>query len=64
MAWSAPDGPPIFYSHTVCGSRVSYEVVCETCGRVAELAEVQARPGPGMTAERIELMAKLMAGRS
>ena len=62
--WSAPDGPPILYSHTVCGSGVSHEVVCATCGRVNDPAEVQARPGPGMTTERIELMAKLMAGRS
>jgi DNA-binding HxlR family transcriptional regulator len=62
--WSAPAGPPILYSHTVCGSGVSHEVVCATCGRVNDPAEVQARPGPGMTNERIELMAKLMAGRS
>jgi hypothetical protein len=47
----------------VCGSGVSHEVVCATCGGVGDLAEVQARPGPGMTAERIELMAKLMAAR-
>jgi hypothetical protein len=33
-------------------------------GQVEDPAEIQARPGPGMTAERIELMAKLMAGRS
>jgi DNA-binding HxlR family transcriptional regulator len=62
--WSAPAGPPILYSHTVCGSGVSHEVVCATCGRVSDPPEVQARPGPGMTAERIELMAKLMSGRS
>lgn len=62
--WSAPAGPPILYSHTVCGSGVSHEVVCATCGRVNDPAEVQARPGPGMTTERIELMAKLMTGRS
>ena len=62
--WSAPDGPPILYSHIVCGSGVSHEAVCATCGRVNDPAEVQARPGPGMTTERIELMAKLMAGRS
>ena len=30
----------------MCGSGVSHEVVCETCGRVDEPAEVQARPGP------------------
>jgi DNA-binding HxlR family transcriptional regulator len=62
--WAAPDGPPILYSHTVCGSAISPQVVCATCGRVDDPAEVQARPGPGMPAERIEFMEKLMAGRS
>jgi hypothetical protein len=62
--WSAPEGPPILYSHTVCGSGVHHEVVCAKCGRVDDAAEVQARPGPGMSAERIELMENLMAGRS
>ena len=49
--WAAPDGPPILYSHTVCGSGVSHEVVCATCDRVDDPAEVQARPGPGMPAQ-------------
>ena len=62
--WSAPDGPPILYSHTVCNSAISHETVCASCGRVDDPAEVQARPGPGMSADRLELMAKLMAGRS
>ena len=59
-----PTVPPILYRHAVCGSEVSHEVVCATCGRMDDPAEVQARPGPGMTNERIELMAKLMSGRS
>jgi DNA-binding HxlR family transcriptional regulator len=54
--WIAPDGPPIHYRHSVCGSVVSHEVVCATCGRVDDPAEVLARPGPGMPAERIELV--------
>ena len=62
--WAAPDGPPIRYSHTVCGSDVTHDVVCGTCGRVHDLAEVQARPGPGMPAERVERMHKRQAGRS
>jgi DNA-binding HxlR family transcriptional regulator len=62
--WAAPDGPPILYSHTVCGSAISPQVVCATCGRVDDPGEVQARPGPGMPAERIEFMEQLMAGRS
>jgi DNA-binding HxlR family transcriptional regulator len=54
--WAAPDGPPIRYSHCVCGSDVSHQVVCATCGRVEDPAEVQALPGPGMPADRIERM--------
>lgn len=62
--WAAPDGPPILYSHTVCGSAISHEVVCATCGRVDNPADVQARPGPGMPADRAEFMEMLMSGRS
>jgi DNA-binding HxlR family transcriptional regulator len=58
--WSAPDGRPIVYSHTVCGSEVGHEVLCPACGRVDDLAEVAARPGPGMPAERVEIMEKRM----
>jgi DNA-binding HxlR family transcriptional regulator len=61
--WAAPDGPPILYSHTVCGSDVSHEVVCATCGRVEDPAEVQALPGPGMPADRVERMEKRMTDR-
>jgi DNA-binding HxlR family transcriptional regulator len=55
--WAAPDGPPILYSHTGCGSGISHEVVCASCGRVDDPADVQALPGPGMPAERVERMA-------
>jgi DNA-binding HxlR family transcriptional regulator len=51
--WSAPDGPPILYSHSTCGSEITSEVVCATCGRVDDPAEVQAGPGPGMPADRV-----------
>ena len=54
--WAAPDGPPILYRHT-CGSDISHQVVCATCGRVDDPADVQALPGPGMPAERVERMA-------
>jgi DNA-binding HxlR family transcriptional regulator len=62
--WAAPDGPPIRYSHTVCGSAIHHEVVCATCGRVDDLTEVEARPGPGMPAERVAFMETLLANRS
>jgi DNA-binding HxlR family transcriptional regulator len=54
--WMAPDGPPVLYSHTVCGGEVSQQTICATCGRVHDPAEVQARPGPGMPADRAALM--------
>jgi len=62
--WAAPDGPPILYSHSVCDSPVSYQLTCPTCGPMADVREVQAKPGPGMPAERAEFMAKLVAGHS
>jgi DNA-binding HxlR family transcriptional regulator len=49
--WAAPDGPPVLYTHTVCGDRISQRTVCATCGDVDDLAEVRARPGPGMPAD-------------
>ncbi len=62
--WAAPAGPPILYSHSVCGSGVTHEVVCETCGRVDDPADVRALPGPGMPAERVEMMEKRRAESS
>ena len=61
--WAAPDGPPILYSHSACGSEVTHEVVCATCGPVHDRADVTARPGPGMPAERRERMEKPAADR-
>lgn len=62
--WAAPDGPPVLYTHTVCGSGVNQAVVCETCGPLDDAAWVEARPGPGMPAERVDFMDKAMADRS
>lgn len=59
--WAAPNGPPILYGHVVCGSQIGHEVVCATCGHVDDPSEVEIRPGPGMPAERIELMEKIAA---
>jgi DNA-binding HxlR family transcriptional regulator len=61
--WAAPDGPPILYRHSTCGAEVSHEVVCGTCGRVEDLAQVQALPGPGMPADRAERVATRAAVR-
>ena len=61
--WSAPDGPPVSYRHTTCGSAVSHQVECTSCGRI-DNAEVEARPGPGMPAARAEAMERRRAGRA
>jgi DNA-binding HxlR family transcriptional regulator len=53
--WAAPDGPPVLYTHAVCGGEISQQTICATCGRVHDPAEVQARPGPGMPADRAAL---------
>jgi DNA-binding HxlR family transcriptional regulator len=62
--WAAPDGPPMVYDHTVCGSALTQQVVCTTCGPLDDPAEMQARPGPGMPAERVEFLDALLPGRS
>ena len=62
--WAAPDGPPILYSHSPCGSPVRHEVTCARCGRLDDPSEVQARPGPGMPASHLERKRLLRAGRS
>lgn len=62
--WAAPDGPPILLRHSVCGSPVSPEIVCEKCGRVHDPAEVHVQPGPGMPDERLVFLEKIRAGRT
>ena len=62
--WAAPDGPPILYRHGACGSPVSHEIVCETCGRLDDRAEVQAWPGPGMPADRADRINRRMAAQA
>jgi DNA-binding HxlR family transcriptional regulator len=60
-SWSAPDGPPILYRHRTCGSPVSVDVTCETCGTIPDTAEVRALPGEGMPADRAEQMLRRTA---
>jgi DNA-binding HxlR family transcriptional regulator len=49
--WAAPNGPPVLYTHTVCGDAISQQTVCATCGEVHDPADARAQPGPGMPAE-------------
>ncbi len=62
--WAAPSGPPILYRHAACGSPVSHQVICDTCGRVDDVSDLQARPGPGLPTQQRERMDELVAGRS
>ena len=59
--WAAPEGPPILYRHSACGSAVHHDVTCATCGPVDDLAAIDALPGPGMPAERRERMERRIA---
>lgn len=51
--WAAPDAPPILYRHTTCDGEVTQQIVCATCGEVADPAEVRVQLGPGMPAEYV-----------
>jgi DNA-binding HxlR family transcriptional regulator len=62
--WAAPAGPPVLYSHAVCGADVAHQLVCADCGRIDDPAEVQAGPGPGMPAERAQRMRERMVAVS
>ncbi len=61
--WSAPDGPPIDYHHSVCDAPVHSALVCEHCGTLADAGEVVGVPGPGMPQSRLDLMGEIFAAR-
>jgi DNA-binding HxlR family transcriptional regulator len=46
--WTATDGPPVLFSHRVCGHRMSADVVCSACSAPLGGNDVDARPGPGL----------------
>ena len=62
--WAAPDGPPILYRHATCGGAVSVEVRCASCGEVADLATIDAHPGPGMPPDRASRVRDRIAARA
>ena len=62
--YAAPDGPPIVYSHSVCGGAIQTASACSGCGRRANPAEVKATPGPGMPPERLEYLRSVRRGRA
>ena len=62
--WAAPDGPPILYQHATCGSAVSVDVQCVTCGTIEAVVNIQALPGPGMPADRADRVRQRIAAQS
>jgi len=46
--WATDGEPPILYVHSVCGAGITEQTMCAHCGRVDDLAQVQATIGPGM----------------
>ena len=60
--YAAPDGPPILYSHAVCGGAVRAPLVCSGCGDRVHPADVRAAPGPGMPSEHLARLRSLRRG--
>lgn len=46
--WTAPDGPPVLFSHRTCGHDTVATVVCSACSAQLARDAVDFRPGPGM----------------
>lgn len=45
--WTAPDGPPVLFTHRGCGQDTSATVVCSACAAPIARADIEFRPGPG-----------------
>ena len=48
--WTAPDGPPMLFTHHSCGHDTTATVVCSACAAPLSHRELGFRPGPGMPA--------------
>lgn len=46
--WTAPDGPPILFTHRTCGHDTVATVVCSACAAPLVYGDLDSRPGPGM----------------
>lgn len=46
--YAAPNGPPIIYEHTACGSEIHQQIRCATCGEEVRNTDIGVRPGPGL----------------
>jgi DNA-binding HxlR family transcriptional regulator len=45
--WTAPDGPPVLFSHRTCGHDMTATVVCSACHAPLARGDIEPRPGPG-----------------
>jgi DNA-binding HxlR family transcriptional regulator len=45
--WTAPDGPPVLFSHATCGHETAATVVCSSCAAPLAHQDIGVRPGPG-----------------
>jgi DNA-binding HxlR family transcriptional regulator len=46
--YAAPNGPPIIYEHTVCGSEIHQRICCAACEDEVRNTDIGVRPGPGL----------------
>ena len=46
--WAAPEGEPVLYRHHAGDHPVHVRVVCELCGPLDDLDDIETLPGPGM----------------
>ncbi|MFI5101528.1 MAG: winged helix-turn-helix transcriptional regulator, partial [Actinomycetes bacterium] len=47
--WTAPDGPPLIFTHRPCGHDTDATVVCSACSAPLARADIDFRPGPGLS---------------
>ena len=45
---AAPDGPPIIYEYTACGSEIHQQIRCAACEDEIRNTDIGVRPGPGL----------------
>ena len=48
---AAPNGPPIIYEHTACGSQIHQEIRCAACAQQVRNTDIGIRPGPGLLSQ-------------
>lgn len=52
--WVTPGNEPILYAHAAGAHAVHARVVCDVCGPLDSLTDIEALPGPGMPEDLAE----------